>query len=45
MLVDKAVEDEFPCLSTQLLEQVWKEIREKRVTDFSHEDNDEGDEA
>lgn len=37
----QAIEDNLPCLSTQLLEHTWKEIQEKRVTDFSQETNEQ----
>lgn len=31
----RAIEDDLPCLSPKLLEETWKGIQEKRVTDFS----------
>jgi len=37
----QAIEKELPCLSSEFLEQTWKGIQEKRVTDFS--DNEEDD--
>ncbi len=39
----QAIEKDLPCLSPELLGETWKGIQEKRVTDFSQEANDEGD--
>jgi hypothetical protein len=33
----QAIENDLPCLSPKLLEETWKGIQEKRVTDFSKE--------
>ena len=30
----RAIEDDFPCLSLQLLEEVWKELQIERVETF-----------
>ena len=35
----QAIENDLPCLSPKLLEETWKGIQEKRVTDFSQEAN------
>lgn len=40
----RAIENDRPCLSPKLLEETWKGIQEKRVTDFSQEANVEDDE-
>jgi len=32
----QAIENDLPCLSPKLLEETWKGIQEKRVTDFSN---------
>ncbi len=39
----QAIEKDLPCLSPELLGETRKGIQEKRVTDFSQEANDEGD--
>lgn len=37
----QAIERDLPCLSPDLLEETWKCIQEKRVTDFSQEANEQ----
>jgi energy-coupling factor transporter ATP-binding protein EcfA2 len=39
----RAIEQDLPCLSPKLLEETWKGIQEKRVTDFSQEANERED--
>jgi hypothetical protein len=39
----QAIENELPCLSPKLLEETWKGIQEKRVTDFGQQQNQEAD--
>ena len=41
----QAIERDLPCLSPKLLEETWKGIQKERVTNFSQEANDEGDDA
>lgn len=41
----QAIEKELPCLSPELLEETWKGIQRERVTNFSEEASDEGDDA
>ena len=39
----QAIERDLPCLSPELLEETWKGIQKERVTNFSQEAYDEGD--
>jgi AAA domain len=39
----QAIENDLPCLSPKLLEETWKGIQEKRVTDFGMQQNQEAD--
>jgi AAA domain len=41
----QAIERDLPCLSPELLEETWKGIQKERVTDFSQDANDEGDDC
>jgi hypothetical protein len=41
----RAIEKDLPCLSPKLLDETWKGIQEKQVTDFSQEDNNDGDDG
>ena len=41
----RAIEKDLPCLSPRLLDETWKGIQEKQVTDFSQEDNNDGDDG
>ncbi len=33
----RAIENDHPCLSPELLGKTWKDIQEERVTDFGKE--------